>query len=185
MRYFLTGIVIIMSATSVTAQNYSIDWYVIGSGGGTSQNSNYQLSGTIGQPIVGISSSPDYSLEAGFWVSNSIAGGCSYIDGDANNNGAFNGIDVTYSVTYFKGGPLPPYSCDCNGSTWYVAGDVNGNCQFNGIDVSYMVSYFKGGNAPIPCPACPPARLAEPPVPAVIPINNPLLKRTEKASQLN
>lgn len=84
--------------------------------------------------------------------------GCGYTPGDVNFSGAFNGIDVTYSVTYFKGGILPPYSCYCSGSNWYVAGDVNGNCAFNGIDIIYMVSYFKGGPGLIPCPACPPGR---------------------------
>jgi len=39
--------------------------------------------------------------------------GCQYVVGDINNNGALNGIDVTYGVGYFKGGPLPPYSCEC------------------------------------------------------------------------
>ena len=91
-------------------------------------------------------------------VALNVEGLCQYILGDANGNGTFNGIDVTYSVGYFKGGPVPPYSCNCSGSTWFVAGDVNGNCAFNGIDVSYMVSYFKGGSAPIPCPQCPPTR---------------------------
>lgn len=83
-------------------------------------------------------------------------GSCDYVPGDINGNGAFNGIDVTYGVGYFKGGTPPPYTCDCNGSVWYVAGDVNGNCSFNGIDITYMVSYFKGGAAPIPCQQCPP-----------------------------
>ena len=83
--------------------------------------------------------------------------GCTYTVGDVNNNGAFNGIDVSYSVGYFKGGNPPPFVCECTaGNSWFVAGDVNGNCQFNGIDVSYMVGYFKGGAAPVPCPSCPP-----------------------------
>jgi len=83
--------------------------------------------------------------------------GCAYTVGDVNNNTAFNGIDVSYAVSYFKGGSTPPFICECTaGNSWYVAGDVNGNCQFNGIDVSYMVSYFKGGPAPVPCPSCPP-----------------------------
>jgi hypothetical protein len=159
-----------------SAQTYQIDWYVIGAGGGTSTSSNYQLSGTIGQPIVGMSSSTNYTIDAGFWVGGTPAGGCSYIDGDVNNNGAFNGIDVSYSVGYFKGGPVPPYSCDCNSSTWFVAGDVNGNCAFNGIDVSYMVGYFKGGPSPIPCPACPPSLQASPPAPAVMPADSRSLK---------
>jgi hypothetical protein len=81
---------------------------------------------------------------------------CSYVVGDANGNEAFNGLDVTYSVAYFKGGPPPPYECECTpGNTWYVAGDVNQSCSFNGLDVTYMVAYFKGGPPPHPCPDCP------------------------------
>ncbi len=84
---------------------------------------------------------------------------CEYVVGDANGNDSFNGLDVTYSVAYFKGGPPPPYSCDCPPhGTWFVAGDVNGSCSFNGLDVTYMVAYFKGGPLPHPCPDCPPGR---------------------------
>lgn len=84
--------------------------------------------------------------------------GCHYVVGDANNSNTFTGLDVTYSVRYFKGGPHPLYSCECTpGNTWYVTGDVNGSCSFTGLDVTYMVRYFKGGAAPIPCPSCPPA----------------------------
>jgi hypothetical protein len=95
----------------------------------------------------------------GHVIAASFTGLCDYIVGDVNNSGLFNGIDVSYSVGYFKGGPEPPYTCECNGSSWYVAGDVNGSCSFNGIDVSYMVGYFKGGSWSVPCPACPPAIL--------------------------
>jgi hypothetical protein len=90
-------------------------------------------------------------------------GGCSYVVGDANNSNSFTGLDVTYSVRYFKGGPHPIYSCECSpGNTWYVSGDVNGSCSFSGLDVTYMVRYFKGGAAPIPCPSCPPIGLLAP-----------------------
>ncbi len=170
-------------ASSVSAQNYRIDWYVIGSGGGHSASSNYQLDGTIGQPIVGQSSSPNYQIEAGFWVGAGAPVGpsCDYVIGDANNNGSFNGLDVVYSVSYFKGGPPPGYSCECTpGQIWYVAGDVNGSCNFNGLDVSYMVTYLKGGPAPNPCADCPPARfmIAPKPIPAVesIRTSEPLIR---------
>jgi hypothetical protein len=87
---------------------------------------------------------------------------CQYITGDVNNSHSFTGLDVTYSVRFFKGGPLPPYSCDCPPhGTWYVAGDVNGSCSFTGLDITYMVRFFKGGPVPIPCADCPPGgRLA-------------------------
>jgi len=85
--------------------------------------------------------------------------GCEYLVGDINGNGATNGIDVTYGVGYFKGGPAPPDVCDCppHGQL-YAAGDVNGNCVFNGIDITYFVSYLKGGPALLWCTDCPPAR---------------------------
>jgi hypothetical protein len=88
--------------------------------------------------------------------------------GDANNSHTFTGLDVTYSVRYFKGGPPPPYSCECTpGHTWYVAGDVNGSCTFSGLDITYMVRYFKGGAAPFPCADCPPTSWI---------LDNPILK---------
>jgi hypothetical protein len=86
-----------------------------------------------------------------------LAGSCHYVIGDANGSNTFTGLDVTYSVRYFKGGPPPAYSCECTpGNTWYVTGDVNGSCSFTGLDVTYMVRYFKGGAGPICCPSCPP-----------------------------
>jgi agmatine/peptidylarginine deiminase len=85
--------------------------------------------------------------------------GCDYTIGDANNNGEYNGLDITYGVTYFKGGPEPPYACECtDGHTWFVAGDVNGSCSYNGLDITYGVAYFKGGPDPVPCADCPPVR---------------------------
>jgi hypothetical protein len=106
-------------------------------------------SNVLATPVV---NRPGFSIE----VINSS--GYPYVVGDANGSGTFTGLDVTYSVRFFKGGPLPPYSCECPpGHTWYVSGDVNGSCTFTGLDITYMVRYFKGGPAPIPCPDCPPA----------------------------
>jgi hypothetical protein len=80
-----------------------------------------------------------------------------YATGDVNGSGSFNGLDVTFSVAYFKGGPLPPYSWDCvPHGVFFVAGDVNASCNFNGLDVTYMVAYLKGGPQLQPCPDCPP-----------------------------
>ena len=51
------------------AQQYSIDWYKVAGGGGTSTGGSYSVSGTIGQhdaggPMTGGS----YSLAGGFWA---------------------------------------------------------------------------------------------------------------------
>ena len=50
------------------AQSYSIDWYKIAGGGGTSTGGTYQVSGTIGQPDAsGAMTGGNYSLTGGFW----------------------------------------------------------------------------------------------------------------------
>jgi len=47
---------------------YSIPWYKIAGGGGTSSGGNYQVSGTIGQAEAGSSATGSaYSLTPGFW----------------------------------------------------------------------------------------------------------------------
>jgi hypothetical protein len=49
-------------------QSYSIDWYKIAGGGGTSTGATYQVAGTIGQPDAsGVISGGNYSLTGGFW----------------------------------------------------------------------------------------------------------------------
>ena len=50
------------------AQQYSIDWYKIAGGGGTSTGATYQVSGTVGQPDAGgAMTGGNYSLTGGFW----------------------------------------------------------------------------------------------------------------------
>jgi hypothetical protein len=50
------------------AQSYSIDWFKVSGGGGTSTGSVYSVSGTIGQPDAsGAITGGNYSLTGGFW----------------------------------------------------------------------------------------------------------------------
>ncbi len=50
------------------SQNYTIDWYKIAGGGGTSTGGTYQVSGTIGQPDASMAmTGGSYSLTGGFW----------------------------------------------------------------------------------------------------------------------
>jgi hypothetical protein len=55
--------------TSALAQNYSIDWYTIDGGGGTSTGGVYSVTGTIGQPDAGaLMTGGNYTLQGGFWA---------------------------------------------------------------------------------------------------------------------
>jgi hypothetical protein len=55
-------------AITSQAQPFSIDWYTMDGGGGTSTGGAFSLSGTIGQPDAGRLSGGDFSLEGGFWA---------------------------------------------------------------------------------------------------------------------
>jgi hypothetical protein len=51
----------------VGAQNYSINWFTIDGGGGTSAGGGFTVSGTIGQPDAGAMSGGNFSVSGGFW----------------------------------------------------------------------------------------------------------------------
>ncbi len=52
---------------AASAQSYSIDWFTIDGGGGTSTGGVYSVSGTIGQPDAGTMSGGNFTLDGGFW----------------------------------------------------------------------------------------------------------------------
>jgi len=69
-----TGLKIVLMTLAFTAlvaraqTNYTIGWYTIDGGGGTSTGGTYQVSGTIGQPNAsGAMTGGNYSLTGGFW----------------------------------------------------------------------------------------------------------------------
>ena len=56
-------------ALNASAQSYSINWYKIAGGGGTSSGGQYSVSGTIGQPDASPAmTGGNYSLTGGFWA---------------------------------------------------------------------------------------------------------------------
>ena len=57
----------VMFGSWCQAQTYSIDWFTIDGGGGTSTGGVYSVSGTIGQPDAGHMSGGNFTLDGGFW----------------------------------------------------------------------------------------------------------------------
>lgn len=53
--------------TGAQAQTYSIDWYSIDGGGGTSAGGGFTVTGTIGQPDAGVMTGGGFTLAGGFW----------------------------------------------------------------------------------------------------------------------
>ena len=184
MKIIIAVIPLLLMTSFAMAQNYQIDWYVIASGGGEMSSPSYNINGTIGQPIVGTSSSASYIIESGFWVGAGAAGGCDYVVGDVNGSGNYNGLDVTYGVAYLKGGnaPLCDPCAQCPG--WHYCGDVNGSCSYNGLDITYGVAYLKGGPGLIPCGDCPPGGLIVTSMPGEI-VKSPTISILKPKIQAN
>ncbi len=63
-----TACIVILCTCLNSYADYSIEWYTIDGGGGTSTGGPYQLAGTIGQPDADYSGGGQYELLGGFWV---------------------------------------------------------------------------------------------------------------------
>ncbi len=117
-----------------------------------------------------------YTLLSGWYVDDfaftncGLPGQCDYVVGDVNGSMTYNGLDITYGVSYFKGGTAPAFECECTpGNIWFVSGDVNGSCTYNGLDITYGVTYLKGGPGLVSCADCPPSSGLVPGGPSVRP----------------
>lgn len=128
------------------AAAYSIDWFVIASGGGSGTSTNYSMDGTIGQPATGAGASTNYALNSGYWQNFAPASCCITPRGDANNDGTnCNVLDLTFLVNrIFRGGPAAVCSQEADL-------DSNGTPS-NVLDLTFAVNrIFRGGPPPGPC----------------------------------
>jgi|SRR6266850_610341 len=57
-----------LCGAAAQAQTYSIDWFTIAGGGGTSTGGVFTVTGTIGQADAGHMSGGNFTLEGGFWA---------------------------------------------------------------------------------------------------------------------
>ena len=64
----LVGLIVAGFCLPGAGQSYSIDWYKVAGGGGTSTGGTYSVAGTIGQPDAsGAMTGGSYSVTGGFW----------------------------------------------------------------------------------------------------------------------
>jgi hypothetical protein len=66
-RAGLCLISLLLFSLSTRAQSFTVDWFTIDGGGGTSTGGVYSVSGTMGQPDAGKMSGGNFSIDGGFW----------------------------------------------------------------------------------------------------------------------
>ena len=71
--HVLLGILILLLITAggvyAAVNGFALDWWTVDGGGGTSEERDFAVSGTIGQSDAGpLMSGGDYAVTGGFWV---------------------------------------------------------------------------------------------------------------------
>ena len=68
-KCLMLNVLLFVAAFGLHAQSYSVDWFKVAGGGGTSSGGQYSVTGTIGQPEAGVAISGGYyySVIGGFW----------------------------------------------------------------------------------------------------------------------
>lgn len=68
----LSNLVLFLAVSSAVAQRdglYEVSWFTADGGGGQSQEGDYAISGTIGQPEAGpVMIGGQFTLQGGFWL---------------------------------------------------------------------------------------------------------------------
>lgn len=64
------GIVLIAGAAfaAVNTSSFLVDWWVFSGGGAPSSAGDYAMNGSLGQSVIGSSSSTNFSIDHGYWL---------------------------------------------------------------------------------------------------------------------
>lgn len=117
-------------AASHAATDYSLEWSVIGAGGGVSTGGGYELRGVIGQPLAhGPVDAGPYTVTGGFLAIPLVEEGPA-CPGDTNGDNQVNFADLNAVLSAFgqSGSNLPA--------------DANGDGAVNFADLNLVLSSF-------------------------------------------
>ena len=112
---------------------YSVTWYTIDGGGGTSTGASYSVSGTIGQPDAGPALvGATYTVTGGFWTGIGGSGSnCPACAADYDNHGGVDGGDLGAFFADFEAGE--------------TCADVDQNGGVDGGDLGFFFTVFEAG----------------------------------------
>jgi hypothetical protein len=132
MKTLTLSLMLSMSSFCVAyAQNYSIDWYKIAGGGGTSTGGTYQVTGTIGQHDASVQqmTGGNYSLTGGFWSLISVV----QIAGAPTLTITHSGNSVKVSWPYPSTGWTLQQNSDLTTTSWSSSGGISNDGTNNFI----------------------------------------------------
>ncbi len=69
----LAPLLLLAGVVEIPAQNFSLPWFTLDGGGGSSAGGPYAVHGTIGQPDAGSASGGSFTVQGGFWGVYSVA----------------------------------------------------------------------------------------------------------------
>lgn len=138
MRNALFVIVVALAAFCSTARaQFSIDWFTVDGGGGTSIGGTFELSGTIGQPDAGVEmTGGTFSLTGGYWAgagvpSNPCPWGQTGCTADQDGDGDVDSDDINIFFAAFENAD----SC----------GDQDADDDVDSDDINIFFAYFEQG----------------------------------------
>jgi hypothetical protein len=133
--------VVLALAPDAHAQ-FSMNWYTIDGGGGTSSGGSFTIRGTIGQHDAGIMSGASLQLAGGFW-GGATAPGCPADLDDGSGTGTPDGgvtiDDLVYFITAFNLGDIEA-DLDDDGLD---PGNPDGGVTID--DLIFFLAHFAGG----------------------------------------
>jgi hypothetical protein len=53
---------------AVSASDFTVDWWVFSGGGAPSSAGSFAMNGSLGQTVIGTSSSNNFSIDHGYWL---------------------------------------------------------------------------------------------------------------------
>lgn len=140
-RAVLTSILLFTISVGVAYAANEIRRSVIASGGGLASSTSHDVVATIGQDVIGVVSSANHTIRAGFWVVPSSP------TGDLNCDGVFNGGDIG-PFFLALGNPSRYLTSfpDCD----ITLADINCDGFVNGGDIDPFFNCLGAGNCSCP-----------------------------------
>jgi hypothetical protein len=76
MLFFTFAVFLGSNANAMSSANYRLDWFtpLTGGAGGVASSTNYAVNLTVGQTVIGSSSSTNYGIGLGYWYGVTLGG---------------------------------------------------------------------------------------------------------------